>query len=145
MGLSCIALFKISPDFKRESWERPMATFLIGVEHNDMANSAMTHLPQVKSTCSDIIELGLHLLLNRILHITPNIAVSNFYWKCMFGRGADYPTEQRPHDSSRQGFSCHFYTDRSLLPLTSATFPAAIGDLINVDAASVKQKMSRCK
>ena len=64
---------------------------------NYVANSAMTHLPQVKSM--RIIELGLLLFLNPILHTIPNIIMSNSDCKCLFGRGADDPAEQR--DSSR--------------------------------------------
>jgi hypothetical protein len=52
-----------------------MVTFSIGVEHNDVANSAVTHLPQVKSIRIDIIEVNLLLLLDRILHITPHFIV----------------------------------------------------------------------
>ncbi len=68
---------------------------------NYVANSAVTHLPQVKSIRRDIIELGLLLLLDRILHTTPQFIASNFNGKNLFGRRVDYPTEQR--DSSRHG------------------------------------------
>jgi hypothetical protein len=80
-----IALFKKSSDSKWERWERPMVTFIIGVEHNDVANSGITHFPQVKSICINVIELGL-LLLNRILHIIPNLVISNSDCKYLFGQ-----------------------------------------------------------
>ena len=64
-----------------------------------MANSAMMHLPQVKSICRDVIELGLLLLLNCILHTTPYFIVPNFDGKNPIGRGAGYPAKQR--DNSR--------------------------------------------
>jgi len=55
----------------------------------------MTHLPQVKSIRSDIIELGDLLHLNRILHTTPYFMAPNFDRKNLFAnRGADYPAEQ---------------------------------------------------
>ncbi len=68
---------------------------------NYVANSAVTHLPQVKSIRSDIIELGLLLLLDCLLHFTPYCVVPNFDGKNLFGRGVDYPAEQR--DNSRHG------------------------------------------
>jgi hypothetical protein len=46
-----------------------MVPFELGVKHNYVVNSAMTHLPQVKGIRSDIIKLGL-LLLNSLLHTT---------------------------------------------------------------------------
>ena len=100
-GFVAVTLFKKSSDSKRERWERPMVTFLIGVEHNDVANSAMTHLPQLKSICIDVSELVLLLLLNRLLHMTPQFIVPNFYRKNLVDMSADYPAEQR--DSSRHG------------------------------------------
>jgi len=77
-------------------------TFLFGVENNDVANSATTHLPQVKSIRSDIVKLGLLLLLDCLLHTVPYFIVPNFDRKGPLGRGADYPAEQRDH-SSRHG------------------------------------------
>ncbi len=50
-GLNWVALFKKSSESKRESWERPKGTFLIGVEHN-------------------VGELVLLLFLNGILQIS---------------------------------------------------------------------------
>ena len=60
-----------------------------------MANSAMTHLPQLKSICRDVIELILLLLLYCILHMTPQFIGLNFDWKYLFGRAANYPAGQR--------------------------------------------------
>ncbi len=59
----------------------------------------MTHLPQVKSIRSNVSELGLLLLLDRILHTIPNIIVSNSDRKNLVDRRVEYPAEQR--DSSR--------------------------------------------
>ena len=66
-----------------------------------MANSAMTHLPQLKSIRSDIVELRLLLLLDCFLHFTPYFVVPNFDRKNLVDRRVDYPAEQR--DSSRHG------------------------------------------
>jgi len=66
-----------------------------------MANSAMTHLPQVKSICSNIVKLGLLLLLDCLLHTVPYFIVPHFDRKGPFRRGADYPAEQHDHSSSQ--------------------------------------------
>jgi len=66
-----------------------------------VANRAVTHLPQLESICINISELVLLLLLNHILHITPQFIGSNFERKNLVGRRVEYPTEKR--DSSRHG------------------------------------------
>ena len=68
-----------------------------------MANSAMTHLPQFKSISSDIIELGLLLLLDCLLRITPRFIEPNFDRKNLVDRRVDYPAGQLGHDSFRHG------------------------------------------
>ena len=66
-----------------------------------MANSGMTHLPQLKSIRSDIVELGLLLLLDCLLHFTPYFIVLNFDGKNLVGGRMDYPAEKC--DNSRHG------------------------------------------
>ena len=102
-GSLTVTSFKKLSDVKEERWERRMVTFGMGVEHNYVANSAMAHLPQVKCICSNVREPVLLLFLNPILHMTPQFIGLNFDGKCLFGRGADYPAEQRGHDSLRHG------------------------------------------
>jgi len=65
---------------------------------NYVANSAVTHLPQVKSSCRNISELGSLRLLNRNLHSTPQSIASNVDGKNLFDRRVDYPAEQRVSD-----------------------------------------------
>jgi len=55
----------------------------------------MTHLPQVKSIRIDILEINPLLPLNCIPHAAPYHIVPNFDRKNLFGRGVDYPAEQR--------------------------------------------------
>ncbi len=57
----------------------------------------MTHLPQVKSTRSDVIELGLLHRLNFDLQSTPHFIVPNFNRKNLFNRRVDYPAEKRSY------------------------------------------------
>ena len=54
-----------------------------------MAKSAVAYLPQVKSICSDVIELGFLLLLNGVLHTAPYFTRLNIDWKNMCGRGVE--------------------------------------------------------
>ena len=61
---------------------------------NYVANSAMTHLPQLKSVCGNVIKLRLLLLLNCILHSAPYVIVVNFDRKNLVGRRVDYPAEK---------------------------------------------------
>ena len=70
-----------------------------------MANSAMTHLPQLKSICSDIIEVGFLLLLDglQVLHTTPDFIALNFNWKNPVNRCIEYPSEQRDDSSRHRG------------------------------------------
>jgi hypothetical protein len=66
-----------------------------------VANSAVAHLPQIKSIRIDIIKLGLLILLDCLLHSIPYYIVPNFDGKNLFDWGVDHPAEQR--DSSRHG------------------------------------------
>ena len=64
---------------------------------NYVANSAMTpsaHLPQLKSIRSDIVELGLLLLLDYLLRTTPQLIMTNFDGKNPVDRRVEYPAEK---------------------------------------------------
>ena len=60
-----------------------------------MADSTMTHLPQLKSIRINVSKLILLLLLDCLLHTTPRFIALNLDWKNLVDIAADYPAEQR--------------------------------------------------
>jgi hypothetical protein len=82
----------------------------------------MTHLPQIKRIRINVSEVVLLFLLDRILQFTPYCVVSNVDSKNLFGRGVDYPTEQRDNEESVDDCLLNVGQTAVALPLDNVRF-----------------------